>query len=189
MIQSSAASIRAVHRLDFEAATQRGQEAEAALDEAHGALADYPSLAATGPLHDAQKEYAEARLTLALVTGGSLPSPAGLSVSSAAWLNGLAEGASELRRHALDRLRDCGVDRAEELLAAMDDVYGILITFDYPDAVTGGLRRTTDALRGVLERTRGDVTTAVLGSRLQSALEATLQASSGFAGRPPEPPG
>ncbi|MGH9190574.1 MAG: hypothetical protein ACRD0Q_11175 [Acidimicrobiales bacterium] len=92
-------------------------------------------------------------------------------MSAAAWLCGLAEAASELRRHTLDRLRGGELDRAEVLLEAMDDVYGLLVRIDYPDAVTGGLRRTTDALRAVLERTRGDVTTTVLQSRLQRAIE------------------
>ena len=90
---------------------------------------------------------------------------------AAAWLNGLAEAASELRRHLLDRLREGDLARGEALLAAMDDVYDLLVTIDYPDAVTGGLRRTTDALRAVLERTRGDLTTTLLQSRLQAALD------------------
>ncbi|MGH3849809.1 MAG: hypothetical protein ACRDRT_08910 [Pseudonocardiaceae bacterium] len=139
-------------------------------------LAPYPHLAASGPLHDAEKEYAEARLTAALVEGVALPGADDLGVGPAAWLSGLAEAASELRRHVLDRLRE-GSDqrqRAEDLLGAMDDVYSLLITIDFPDAVTGGLRRTTDALRAVLERTRGDVTTTVLQARLQAAIEARL---------------
>jgi translin len=92
-------------------------------------------------------------------------------VSPTAWMRGLAEAASELRRHLLDRLREGSVERAESLLAAMDDVYGALIVVDYPDAVTNGLRRTLDALRAVLERSRGDVTTTVLQTRLQQAIE------------------
>ncbi len=122
-------------------------------------------------MHDAEKEYAEARLTAAMVDERPLPSYVELAVSGSAWLGGLAEAASELRRHLLDRLRDGELARSERLLDAMDDAYGLLITIDYPDAVTGGLRRTTDALRAVLERTRGDLTTTVLQSRLQQALE------------------
>jgi translin len=124
-----------------------------------------------GFLHDAEKEYAEAVLTAALVDGAPLPDRASAGVMVAAWMCGLAEAASELRRHLLDRLRAGELDRAEELLGAMEDVYDMLVTVDYPDALTGGLRRTTDALRAVLERSRADVTTTVLQSRLQSALE------------------
>ena len=102
---------------------------------------------------------------------GPLPSPRQLGVPAAAWLNGLAEAASELRRHLLDRLREGDLSRGEALLAAMDEVYGLLVTMDYPDAVSGGLRRTTDALRAVLERTRGDLTTTLLQARLQAALD------------------
>ena len=138
-------------------------------------LAAHPAIAAAGFLHDAEKEYAEARLFGALVSGSLLPGYDEVRVSPAAWFNGLAEAASELRRYLLDRLREGRLEAAETLLAAMDDVYGVLITVDYPDAVTGGLRRTTDGLRAVLERTRSDLTTTVLQSRLQAALMSRLE--------------
>lgn len=170
-IQACGRSIRAVHRQEPEVAARLADEAGDHLRRAQEALTPYPALAASGPLHDAEKEYAEARLTAALVDERPLPSYAELSVSASSWLGGLAEAASELRRHLLDRLRDGELERSERLLDAMDDAYGLLITVDYPDAVTGGLRRTTDALRAVLERTRGDLTTTVLQSRLQQALE------------------
>jgi translin len=173
-IRNCGNSIRAVHRLELDIAAALADDAAAALREAQGALRPYPSLSASGPLLDAEKEYAEARLTAALVTGSPLPSADELAVSGSAWLNGLAEAASELRRHLLDRLRAGELARAEQLLAAMDAVYAILVTVDFPDAVTGGLRRTTDALRAVLERTRSDLTTTVLQTRLQQAIESRL---------------
>ena len=173
-IRSCGNSIRAVHRLEPERAASLADEAEAALREAQVVLHPFPAVAFAGFLHDAEKEYAEARLTAALVLDVPLPSAASLSVAPAAWLNGLAEAASELRRHLLDRLRDGELERAEALLAAMDDVYSLLVTVDYPDALTGGLRRTTDALRAVLERTRGDLTVTVLQRRLQTAIEDRL---------------
>lgn len=141
---------------------------------AQEALAPYPAVAYAGFLHDAEKEYVEARAVAALVRGEPVPSPDELGVGDPAWLNGLAEAASELRRHALDRLREGRLVRAEELLAAMDDVFGELVAIDLPDALTGGLRRTLDALRAVIERTRGDITSAVLQHRLQTALERGL---------------
>jgi translin len=128
-------------------------------------------VAYAGFLHDAEKEYAEAVLTSALVAGAPLPGHTDLGVEPQAWLNGLAEAASELRRHLLDRLREGDARMAEDLLAAMDDVYEQLVGIDYPDAVTGGLRRTADALRAVLERTRSDLTTTLLQFRLQAAIE------------------
>lgn len=128
-------------------------------------------MAFAGFLHDAEKEYAEARLTASLVSGGPIESHDTIGVQPAAWLNGLAEAASELRRHLLDRLREGRFDDAEELLVAMDDVYELLVTIDFPDAITGGLRRATDALRAVLERTRSDLTLTLVQSRLQHALE------------------
>ena len=163
-----------MHRGETEAATARADEAGIALREARLALEPFAALAASGPLHDAEKEYAEARLTAAFVRGTALPSAAALEVEPSAWLKGLAEAASELRRHLLDRLRAGDLTRGEELLDVMDDVYSLLITVDYPDAVTAGLRRTTDALRAVLERTRGDLTTTLLQRRLQDAIEGGL---------------
>ena len=124
-----------------------------------------------GFLQDAEKEYAEARLTAALVDGSPLPDHETVGVALAAWLGGLAEAASELRRHLLDRLRAGDMAVSEDLLQAMEDVYDLLVTIDYPDALTGGLRRSTDALRAVLERTRADVTITVVQNRLQRALE------------------
>src|SRR6185436_19627384 len=110
---------------------------------------------------------------LAWVGGLDVPGPDDLDVADAVYLNGLGEAASELRRYALDKLRAGDVAPAEWALATMDDVYGLLVTVDYPDAVTNGLRRTTDMLRGVLERTRGDLTNAVIAARLQAAVEQT----------------
>jgi translin len=172
VIRTSSSAIRAVHRLEEIKAGQLLTEADLALREAQAALAPVPVVAHAGFLHDAEKEYAEAVLTAALVAGTELPSPQDLGVEAPAWLNGLAEAASELRRHLLDRLRLGELARAEGLLGAMDEVYELLVGFDYPDAVTAGLRRSTDALRAVLERTRSDVTTTILQARLQAALEA-----------------
>ncbi len=145
-------------------------EAAARAKELRERLQDYPMLLHAGYSQDALKEYAEASLTLALVRGSELPSAEQLEVQAAAYLNGLAEAASELRRYILDGLRNGDSTDSERLLTAMDDVYGLLVTVDYPDAVTGGLRRTTDALRAVLERTRGDLTTTLRQVQLVTAL-------------------
>ncbi len=131
----------------------------------------HPALLHAGYTQDALKEYAEAHLTLALVRGASLPTAEELQVEPAAYLNGLAEAASELRRYVLDALRKGDTGDCERLLGAMDEVYSLLVTVDYPDAVTGGLRRTTDALRAVLERTRGDLTVSLRQEQLLAALE------------------
>jgi translin len=174
-IRAAGSSIRAVHRLDPAAAEALAGESEAALRDAQRALVPFPSLTHAGFLHDAEKEYVEARAVAALVAGAPIPGPGprpdGLEVSPTAWMRGLAEAASELRRHLLDRLRAGDLERGESLLVAMDDVYDALVGVDYPDALTNGLRRTLDALRAVLERSRGDVTTTVLQTRLQRAIE------------------
>ena len=170
-IRACGTAIRAVHRGEPDVVERRTAEAAEALHEAQEALAPHPRVAHAGFLHDAEKEYAEALLTAALVAGAPLPGASDAGVGVAAWLCGLAEAASELRRHLLDRIRDGDLARGEELLGAMEDVYDLLVTIDFPDALTGGLRRATDSLRAVLERSRSDVTTTVIQARLHAALD------------------
>jgi len=170
-IQACASSIRATHRGEYDTAELLATEARDHVARADDALAGHPDVRTNGPLHDAKKELAEAWCTLALVRDDPLPTPEEISVDAAAYCNGLAEAASELRRQLLDRLRAGELVRAEQLMTSMDEIYSLLVTIDYPDAVTGGLRRTTDALRAVLERTRGDLTTSMVAARLQAAIE------------------
>lgn len=172
VIRSCSRSIRMVHRQEFDAASEMADRAEAALRRAQEALASQPKIRYAGFLHDAEKEYVEARLTAAFVRGTPLADAASLKVDNAAWLNGLAEAASELRRFLLDQLRSGNMARCDALLEDMDDVYEVLVSVDFPDAITGGLRRTTDAYRAVLERTRSDYTTAVLQAQLRASIEA-----------------
>jgi len=130
-----------------------------------------PQLINAGFIRDAQKEFAEGSITLALVTGKQLPDPDKLGVGFAAYLNGLGEAVGELRRYLLDSMRRGDLSRGEELLSVMDDIYSILVTMDFPDVITGGLRRTTDMVRGVLERTRSDLTLALRHKELETRLK------------------
>ena len=170
-LRHSANAIRAVHRADFAAAEALLAEAKGLLEQAAKALTGHPDIFYAGFVHNAQKEFAEGCLTLALVSGRPLPSPADLGVDHPAYLNGLGEAVGELRRHLLDSLRAGDIGRCESILAAMDDIYAVLVTMDYPEAITGGLRHTTDAVRGTLERTRGDLTIAVRQRDLERRLE------------------
>jgi translin len=169
-IRASALAIRAVHRGDLDDGRARIREAGELLAQAAAATEQHPAIRDAGYVHDAQKEYAEASLTLAYVAHEDAPDAATLTVDVPAYLNGMAEAASELRRQVLDRLRDGDTGEAETLFAVMDDVYDLLVGVDYPDALTGGLRRTTDALRAVLERTRGDITNAIVLTRFDHAV-------------------
>lgn len=178
-IRCSANAIRAVHRDDFETARTLVTQSGERVHSAAGALAEHPDVRYAGFVHDAQKEFAEASITLALVSGAPLPSPSELGIELPAYLNGMGEAVGELRRHLLDTLRGGDVRRCEEWLRAMDEMYGVLVTIDYPDAMTGGLRRTTDAVRGILEKTRGDLTLSVQQRRLEERLAE-------FGGRLPE---
>ncbi len=172
LIRHAGNAIRAVHRRDWPGA--EGLLAQAANEVAtvKAALADLPELYYHNAVTDAFKEYAEARLTLTLVRGDDLPTPDSLDVGYVAYYNGLAETVGELRRYTLDALRRDDLITGERVLAAMDGIYELLVTIDYPDAVTGSLRRATDGVRAILERTRGDLTTAAGQRRLVQALAA-----------------
>jgi len=172
LIRQCANAIRAVHRGEFAEAEGLLAEATGTARSLRASVANEPALLYAGYTQDALKEYAEAALVYAFLHGDAPPGPATLQVEPAAYLNGLAEAASELRRAILDGLRHGEVLRGEALLEVMDEVYSMLVTVDYPDAITGGLRRTTDALRAVLERTRGDMTAAIRQEQLAAALAA-----------------
>ena len=157
-IRAAGLAIRAVHRGESVEATRLIEQAATHLKTVRQSVADQPAVYHAGFVHDAQKEYAEAALTLALVESSPLPSPEELSVEDAAWLCGLAEAVGELRRFILDRLRKRDTTHAESLLERMDEIYSVLTSMDYPDALTHGLRRSTDVARGCIEKTRGDLT-------------------------------
>ncbi|MCK4694069.1 MAG: haloacid dehalogenase [Anaerolineales bacterium] len=172
MIRHCSIAIRAVHRDDCAMAKKRLDSAKDLLEILREGLASYPDLYHAGYIRGAHKEYAEANIVYALVGGEPLPEPDELGVSYIAYLGGLGEAAGELRRRVLDILRSDHIDEAERLLAAMDDIYGLLVTIDFPDAITGNLRRITDMVRGVTERTRGDLTTTLQQQELKEALRA-----------------
>ncbi|WP_298820296.1 haloacid dehalogenase [Chloroflexus sp.] len=172
LVRQSANSIRAAHRGDFVTARHLLDLAGEVVAEINDATAGAIEVRYAGYTQDALKEYAEAHLVLAFLSGEEPPTGEVIGVEPAAYLNGLAEAASELRRAILDGLRRGEVERSERLLEIMDNVYGSLITVDYPEAITGGLRRATDALRAVLERTRGDVTAAIRQEQLTAAMRA-----------------
>ncbi|MFC1965669.1 haloacid dehalogenase [Chloroflexota bacterium] len=171
VIRHSSHAIRAVHRQEFGRAKELLKLARNILSETGQALKDGGELYNTGFIRDAHKEFAEANITLALVTGEMPPTPDELGVDSAAYLNGLGEAVGELRRYLLDSMRKGDLSRGEELLSAMDDIYNVLVTMDFPDAITGGLRRTTDMVRGVLEKTRSDLTLVIRQKELENRLE------------------
>ena len=170
-IRHCARAIRSIHRQEFEQAKELLQSARSQLVEAREALAGHSDLNHAAFLRDAQKEFAESMITLALVTGKPIPSPDELDIDPAAYLNGLGEAAGELRRYLLDSMRKGDLSRGDELLGAMDDIYSTLVTMDFPDAITGGLRHTTDMVRGVLERTRSDLTLGIRQRDLERKLE------------------
>lgn len=170
VIRYCSQAIRAIHRQEFNQAKELLGSARKLLDELEQIITSCSELGSVGAVRDAQKEFAEGSITLALVIGKSFPSPDELGVDAAAYLNGLGEAVGELRRYLLDSMRQGDLSRGEELLSAMDDIYSVLVTMDFPDAITGGLRRTTDMVRGVLEKTRSDLTLTIRQKGLENKL-------------------
>lgn len=180
IIRSAASAIRAAHRGEFDQAEAALVENAARVRAVDEALAGHPDVYYAGFVQDAQKEFAEAHLTLAIVRGRPLPDPEELGVGDAPYLGGLTEAVGELRRSVLDRIRQADAESAERLLGIMDDVYAQLVAFDYPAAISGNLKRSTDVTRSIIEKTRGDLTNAIRQQqlerelhRLQSRLEDT----------------
>ena len=170
LIRHCSLSIRATHRAEYAEAAQLLARAREIAAQMKASVATYPDLYFTGYVQDALKELAEAHIVHALITNAPLPDPETLGIDYAAYLNGLGEAAGELRRYALDIIRHDNSEKVERVLTAMDDIYSLLVTVDFPDAITGGLRRTTDMVRGVLERTRGDLTVAARQEKLEKTL-------------------
>jgi len=170
-IRNCAHSIRASHRGDMEAARELiGSAREMVAATRDNLIKSHPDIYWAGYVQDAQKEFAEANIVYAVIAGEPVPHASGLLVEPAAYLNGLGEAAGEMRRYILDIIRHGHAEKCERVLVVMEEIYSLLVTVDYPDAITDGLRRTTDMVRGVLERTRGDLTFALQQRQLTQAL-------------------
>ncbi len=177
LIRTCSLVTRAIHRHAFDEARELLLQAREQAQEMVKPLADHPDLYYTGYTGDALKEWVEAEVLFAIVAGDSLPTPESMGVPDASYLGGLAEAATELRRHILDLMRHQRLEEAETLLSWMDEIYDALILVSYPDAITGNLRRQVDILRGVLERTRGDLTLTWEHERLREALDMAKQST------------
>ena len=182
VIRFSANAIRAVHRGEFEEARQLLDRAAQRLKDTEAIREENPEIYFAGFMIDARKEYTEAHVTLAVLSGQKLPKPQDLGVEPSAFLNGMAEVIGEVRRYILDSLRRDSFDGCQEFMDVMDEIYSILVTVDFPEAVTGGLRHSTDQMRGVLERTRGDLTMALRQHKLEAQLAQWERRQSGSSG-------
>ena len=170
-IQLSGNAIRSIHRGEQEKAKKMIAEAREELSQASAELKDYRDIYFAGFMQNAEKEYVEAEATLALITGKPLPEPDSLDVGYAQYLNGLGEAVGELRRHILDLIRHGELEKGDKLLDLADDIFYLMASFDYPDAITYSLRRTQDITRSIMEKTRGDLTTAIRQKSLQKSIK------------------
>ncbi|MGC8855835.1 MAG: haloacid dehalogenase [Anaerolineae bacterium] len=182
LTRACALAIRAVHRDEYETMNEHLNAARQLATSLHKELVTYPDLFYAGYTQDALKEFVEASVTCALIQNQTLPAPTDLDVPDYTYLNGLAEAIGEMRRRVLDILRHGYSPEAERLLTHMDDIYSVLVTMDYPDAITNGLRRQTDLARSIIEKTRGDITFSLRGEHLEQAIR---RLSSQLNGNPP----
>jgi translin len=171
----SAHTIRAIHRSETESAAENLAMARGLVETLKKDLEAFPDLFAAGYTQDAIKEYAEASITMALILNQPLPMPGDLGIAMATYTNGLAETTGELRRRCMDLLRKGYSNEAERLLGCMDEIYSLLVTLDYPDAITNGLRRHTDLVRGIVERTRADLTISLREHELKQSMDALMK--------------
>ena len=182
VIRFSANAIRAVHRGEFDEASKLLERAAQRLKDTELIRQEAPEIYFAGFMTDARKEFTEAHVTLAVLSGQSLPKPQDLGVEPSTYLNGMAEVIGEVRRYILDSLRRDSFEGCQEFMDVMDEIYSILVTVDFPEAVTGGLRHSTDQMRGVLERTRGDLTMALRQHKLEAQLAQWERRQSGSSG-------
>lgn len=190
LTRACALAIRAVHRQEDETMHAHLAEARQLAAAMRQELADFPDLYYAGYTQDALKEYAEASITCALIRHQPLPGLDDLDLPPATYLNGLAESIGELRRRCLDILRHGYSAEVEDLLGHMDDIFSVLVTMDFPDAITNGLRRQTDVARSLIERTRGDITFSLRGEHLERSIQrlsAQLSGEAPPASPPPSP--
>ncbi len=164
-------AVRAIHREEEAEAQTELESARALAQTLREGLKDDPDLYFAGYTQDAIKEYVEAQLTVALILDRPLPTPEELGAEYPAYLAGLTETLGELRRRCLDLLRPGYSHDVERLLTWMDDIFTQLVTMDYPDAITEGLRRRTDLARGIIERTRADITLSFRQSEMEAAID------------------
>jgi len=172
LIRYCANAIRAVHREDQDLALKYLKDAADLAQALTKNAVDHPDFYYAGYTQDALKEYAEAHLTYALINGDTIPTPEELNIGAVPYIKGLAETSGELRRRCLDMLRRNRSEEAERILEDMDDIYAVLVTMDYPNAITSGLRRQTDIVRSITERTRGDLTLSLRQEQLEKKLQA-----------------
>ena len=170
VIRKCGAAIRSIHREEFEKAEVLMNEAGSFLEEIRALLSDHTDVRYAGFVTNAEQEYAEARMVYSIITQNKTPAPDEIGVEMVGYLGGLGDTTGELRRHILDLIRKGRPEDGEPYLEAMEEIYHLLMLFDYPDAITGGLRRKSDMARSLLERTRGDLTNAIGQRKLEVQL-------------------
>lgn len=170
VVRFCSAAIRSVHRGDGPKAERLMDEAHESLEKIHNILRDHQDIRYAGFIDVAEQEYAEARSVYSITTRHEILTPEEIGVDLVNYLSGLGDTTGELRRHILDLIRQGRSEEGEYFLDVMEEIYHLLMLFDYPEAITRGLRRKSDLARSMLERTRGDLTNAMEMSKVEASL-------------------
>jgi len=145
-----------------------------AMDEAQrlrGLLEEHPEIWNSGLVEDAMQELSEAAIIMSIADDAPLPDPEELGVPMTAYLLGLADAIGELRRFTLESLRQGNTETATVFLEMMEDMFKVIMRFDYPDALVS-IRRKQDIARSLLEKTRGELAVAVSSKMLGDKISA-----------------
>lgn len=170
VVRFCSAAIRSVHRGDIAQSERLMDKAHESLEKIHNTLKDHQDIRYAGFIDVAEQEYAEARSVYSITTRHEILTPEEIGVDLVNYLSGLGDTTGELRRHILDLIRQGHPEEGEYFLDVVEEIYHLLMLFDYPEAITRGLRRKSDLARSMLERTRGDLTNAMEMAKVEASL-------------------
>jgi translin len=163
-------AILKLHTDEKSEAKKRLEEASSLIVKMNEIIKKNPELARFDQVSAAKEEYSEASIIMSLMKSGEFPDPTELGVPITSYLLGLGDVPGELRRQALDALRVGNMETAEARLSMMEEIYLSLMTMEEAPLLKG-LRRKMDITRGVIERTRSEVTAEAGRRKLRESVE------------------
>ena len=167
IVRECSKSIRNIHRNDEVSAKEHIENARKKLENLKSITSDVSEISYAGYVLDAEREFVEAVMFYTFEVSGYIEPFNNFNVHPSSYIQGIGDTIGEWRRKALDHLRNLDIKKAETYLAIMEEGMGTLNELDYPDALTGGLRRYADNARSIIERTRSDITNAFINESLR----------------------
>ena len=163
-------AIQVTHQNRFDDAKTFLEHAKMLFIKLRETTKDYPYLYYSGSVGAAFEENAEAQILLTLIEKGRFPSPKEIDVPITPYVLSLGDVIGELRRRALNLIRNGKVEESERCLQWMEQIYSELIALDDAYVIISGLRRKGDLARRIIEITRGDITIEIRRKALESSI-------------------